>query len=657
MLTRILFAVLLAFGLGGAATAASTNNGIQQSGTVTPGHLPCWVTSGVVQDCGVSTNGNINTLGITRDGGTPFCIQDTKNHSGPYYQMCMGINSSTAHLDVNGYNTGTDLPFVLNLNGTAYPFPSSAGGIATVANVATLRASSALMAAFMLIGYSTPTDMGGGYFVYVSTDTTSSDNGGTILVDASGHRYYRVYVGPPHNSWFGAKNNRSTDDSTANQNCVNAAAAAVVGSADHGECFIDSGQSVQTATLEMPNQVGLNGVSASSSYLWCQNSNPCVHWGNSAISGQISVKNITVFSAAGSAIGIFAEGDSSHFGVGLRLVDMNITGFISGALRTTYINRVMTNRSFFTGGDATHCTLQIERPATFDFDTSFIEGNTTGGVSGCGLEVNDSVGNVYIHNGIIETSGVPIQIQNANTTGSGMADVHISNMDLEGTVDNHAWIEVCLGWSGSAGLCLINLEIDSVQAAYATTANVKAAVEIKDTTGITARNNYWVFNGTTTAGWLFDGTGNNRISLGAEGWPGKIAYTFPWVSVNGQANPVYESGGWVDQTAVSLVVPQGSTVSGATPTFPGVGTTSPTITVNNGGATTMTGFVISSGAPLCYSQGWLFFPNANTTLHDAGAGAGNIQTPTSSDITTKANSIYQYYFNCSDFKFHITGGG
>lgn len=47
--------------------------------------------------------------------------------------------------------------------------------------------------------------VGGGLFVYNSSDTTSADNGGTIIVDAAGNRWYREFSGSEVDvGWFGA---------------------------------------------------------------------------------------------------------------------------------------------------------------------------------------------------------------------------------------------------------------------------------------------------------------------------------------------------------------------------------------------------------------------------------------------------------------------
>lgn len=73
---RNLLAAVLLLLAGHTASAQS----VQQSGTVTPNHIPCWVTTGVINDCGLGptelVNGNFNiyldTVGHKRvTGSTP----------------------------------------------------------------------------------------------------------------------------------------------------------------------------------------------------------------------------------------------------------------------------------------------------------------------------------------------------------------------------------------------------------------------------------------------------------------------------------------------------------------------------------------------------------------------------------------------------------
>jgi hypothetical protein len=59
------------------------------------------------------------------------------------------------------------------------------------------------------------TDHGGGIWYYDNKDTKAPDNTGTVLVDASGKRWKRIYDGYINVRWFGAKGNGISDDSKA----------------------------------------------------------------------------------------------------------------------------------------------------------------------------------------------------------------------------------------------------------------------------------------------------------------------------------------------------------------------------------------------------------------------------------------------------------
>ena len=54
-----------------------------------------------------------------------------------------------------------------------------------------------------------------GFFQRDDADTTSADNGGTIIVDASGRRWKRLFVGAVNVKWFGAVGDGVTDDTAA----------------------------------------------------------------------------------------------------------------------------------------------------------------------------------------------------------------------------------------------------------------------------------------------------------------------------------------------------------------------------------------------------------------------------------------------------------
>nr|WP_307763807.1 tail fiber domain-containing protein [uncultured Leclercia sp.] len=67
------------------------------------------------------------------------------------------------------------------------------------------------------LGRSNIFDHAHGDFVLDTADTTSADNDGTVLVDASGRRWKRQYDGDLVLTWFGAKGDGTTDNAAAFQ--------------------------------------------------------------------------------------------------------------------------------------------------------------------------------------------------------------------------------------------------------------------------------------------------------------------------------------------------------------------------------------------------------------------------------------------------------
>lgn len=91
------------------------------------------------------------------------------------------------------------------------------GGAVSLADYAALRAYTGPAATVQVTGYLVTAAPSGiaGAFTRDDADTTTADNGGTIIVATNGKRWKRVYSGLPNVKWFGAKGDGSTDDTTA----------------------------------------------------------------------------------------------------------------------------------------------------------------------------------------------------------------------------------------------------------------------------------------------------------------------------------------------------------------------------------------------------------------------------------------------------------
>lgn len=249
-----------------------------QSGTITPGHPSSFVSSGVIRDAGSATNGFMTELGIFRNGGLADCVtastiarQSFNPASSPYTQMCNGVTmGGPGVITLNSYNGAAPGTLEFLINGATYTFPgTSPGGNVTgpntsgtgnasiwnnttgtlladagappvlrMASVAALRTNTVLAGNANVAAWYAGGTAGGGDFQYISTDTTSSDNSCTIIVDAASHRWYRQLQGLLQVTQCGAKGDGTTDDTTAIQAAQNAALAVFYPGGNYEACGI-----------------------------------------------------------------------------------------------------------------------------------------------------------------------------------------------------------------------------------------------------------------------------------------------------------------------------------------------------------------------------------------------------------------------------------
>lgn len=90
-----------------------------------------------------------------------------------------------------------------------------------VTSIANLRAvASATYSDCRVTGYTNQGDGGGGFYWANAADTTSTDNGGTIIVASDAMRWYLEVPGAISAKQFGATGNNTTDDTTAINNWI-----------------------------------------------------------------------------------------------------------------------------------------------------------------------------------------------------------------------------------------------------------------------------------------------------------------------------------------------------------------------------------------------------------------------------------------------------
>jgi hypothetical protein len=106
---------------------------------------------------------------------------------------------------------------------------------------------------------------GGGTFRYDSTDTTTADNGGTVIVDTAGRRWKRQWSGPVEITWFGAISYSTKVAAMAGVDSYAAISAALAASTTVN---ISPGYYRVTQTITINTaKVTLSGVSESASWL------------------------------------------------------------------------------------------------------------------------------------------------------------------------------------------------------------------------------------------------------------------------------------------------------------------------------------------------------------------------------------------------------
>lgn len=96
---------------------------VKQSGNVTPGQVPYWVTSGVIGDSVSSADSPVTSFGVTNNGGNGFCLNSARSTAAGRNALCFGVSTDAA-ATITLQNYGTATPQVLSFPAGIVDFSS-----------------------------------------------------------------------------------------------------------------------------------------------------------------------------------------------------------------------------------------------------------------------------------------------------------------------------------------------------------------------------------------------------------------------------------------------------------------------------------------------------------------------------------------------------
>jgi hypothetical protein len=115
---KILIAAILAL------STPAWGQAVQQSGVITPNHLPYWVTNGVIADAGTSADSPVTSIGATGQ----ICSNSARQSSGAWNSVCIqAFTNSAGVLSIQNYGSASPQNLQFLVNGTAVTVPTGGG--------------------------------------------------------------------------------------------------------------------------------------------------------------------------------------------------------------------------------------------------------------------------------------------------------------------------------------------------------------------------------------------------------------------------------------------------------------------------------------------------------------------------------------------------
>lgn len=106
--------------LGTISAFAQSGVAVKQSGNITPGQVPWWITSGVIGGGVTAVDSPISSFGATG----PICSNSARQASGAWNSLCIQANTnSAATISLQNYGTAPAQGLVFVVNGVQYPIP------------------------------------------------------------------------------------------------------------------------------------------------------------------------------------------------------------------------------------------------------------------------------------------------------------------------------------------------------------------------------------------------------------------------------------------------------------------------------------------------------------------------------------------------------
>lgn len=310
------------------------------------------------------------------------------------------------------------------------------------ATYAQLRAYSGSATRMDVIGRTSPADGGAGLFVVDLADTSTPNDGGTVLVDAVGRRWKRIYDGPIMASWYGV--NDGEDVSAELQGMFNKGG---------GQIFVKDGQYTLSSTVVSDHTGASYPVMARKStrfdFIGSSMTNTVFNTNgitglsfigtDGTVAGQgvhsgMKIKDFSVYGTNNTGVGVRLTGAAYLKVEDLYLARHNVAMSMKGVLSSD-IKRI--NAQYNNYG------MYIETGLNSTFNAMRISG-MFGGNSTCGIE--GEVGtNVYIEdsnfegngtNGLVNSGAIYLRVKEPLSTINISAYFEANIGDADITIDN-----------------------------------------------------------------------------------------------------------------------------------------------------------------------------------------------------------------------------